>query len=96
MPDRSPLDTASIDAALTNLPGWSRAGDRIEKTFRFNGFRAALAFIVRVGFEAEALDHHPEITNVYDSVTFGLSTHDAGDRVTTMDLELARRIEAIS
>ena len=96
MPARSPLDSDALESALSDLPGWSLAGDSLEKTFRFDSFPAALAFIVRVGFEAEALDHHPEIGNVYDRVTLGLSTHDAGDRVTEMDVELARRIEAIS
>jgi 4a-hydroxytetrahydrobiopterin dehydratase len=96
MPARTPLDSDAIESALSDLPGWSRADDSLEKTFKFDGFPAALAFIVRVGFEAEALDHHPEIQNVYDKVTLGLSTHDAGDRVTEMDVELAGRIEAIS
>ncbi len=96
MPERTPLDPSAIDAALAGLPGWTRDGDTIEKQFEFDDFRAALAFIVRVGFEAESLDHHPEIANVYNRVSLGLSTHDAGDRVTEMDLELARRIESIS
>ena len=96
MPARTPLDSATLEAALAGLPGWSRAGDSIEKQFEFDDFRAALAFMVRVGFEAEALDHHPELRNVYNRVTVGLSTHDAGDRVTEMDLELARNIEGIS
>lgn len=96
MPARTPLEAGDIDAALSDMDGWSREGNAIRKTFRFDGFRGAVAFIVRAAFEAEALDHHPEIVNMYDSVTVSLSTHDAGDRVTEMDLELARRIEALA
>jgi 4a-hydroxytetrahydrobiopterin dehydratase len=105
MPGRTPLDPAALAAALAGLPGWHLAdgpdgggvgSNRIVRTFRRGDFRGAVAFLVRVAFEAEALDHHPEITNVYDRVTLALATHDAGDRVTEMDLELARRIDALA
>lgn len=66
------------------------------KTFVFGSFREALSFMVRVGFEAEALNHHPEWSNVYNRVVIRLTTHDAGNKVTTSDLELVRRIEGIS
>ena len=95
MPSRTPLADDAIEAALASLPGWTRDGDRLVKTYRFGGFREAVAFIVRLAFEAEAMDHHPELTNVYDRVTLALNTHDAGNRITAMDVELARRIENV-
>ena len=52
--------------------------------------------MVRVSFEAEALDHHPDWTNVYNRVAIRLNTHDAGDRVTSKDVELANRIQQIA
>ena len=87
---------------MTDLPaelsdaGWilETDGKAIEKTFRFSGFRDALAWMVRAGFEAEAIDHHPEWSNVYDRVSVRLTTHDTGG-LTEKDLELARRMEAI-
>jgi 4a-hydroxytetrahydrobiopterin dehydratase len=91
--NRAPLTPVKIHAALAGLPGWSFANDRLKKTFEFKSFRDALAFIVRLGFEAEAMDHHPELTNVYNKVTLALNTHDAGGKVTAMDIELAKRIE---
>jgi len=90
---RLPLTEAEINAALVDLPGWAFTGHKLVKHFQFKNFRDALAFIVRLGFEAEGLDHHPEIKNVYNKVELGLNTHDAGGRVTAMDLELARRID---
>lgn len=93
MPSRSPLPDDRIEAALAGLPGWSRDGDRIVKTFRFADFRAAVAFIVRVAFVCDAHDHHPELTNVYDRVTLAFNTHDAGGKITEMDLTLAGEIE---
>jgi len=90
------LTPAEIQAALAGLPGWSHAGDALVKTFTFGGFREAFSFMTRVAFEAEALDHHPDWSNVYRTVTVRLNTHDAGGRVTAKDVELARRIQAIS
>lgn len=92
---RDPLTDDQVRAALAELPGWRHAGDALVRTFAFDGFRAALAFIVRVGFEAEQRDHHPTLTNVYDRVEVTLTTHDAGDRVTARDVDLARAIEKI-
>lgn len=99
MPDRQPLSDAQIDAALADLDGWRLESDDdgnwIATDLQFEGFREAVAFLVRVAFEAEAMDHHPEISNVYDRVALALSTHDAGGRVTETDLALARRIDAL-
>ena len=49
-----PLTEAEISAALSGLPGWSHQRDALEREYRFPDFRAALAFMVRAGFEAEA------------------------------------------
>jgi 4a-hydroxytetrahydrobiopterin dehydratase len=93
---RTPLTDAEIAAALRALPGWSHEERALSKTYRFGTFRDALAFIVRLGFEAEDLDHHPEIANVYNRVGLTLRTHDAGNTVTALDVELARRAERIA
>ncbi|HYC70621.1 MAG TPA: 4a-hydroxytetrahydrobiopterin dehydratase [Opitutaceae bacterium] len=90
------LSSEEIAAALKNLPGWAQDGDALAKTFKFGSFREAMAFMVRVGFEAEALDHHPDWTNVYNRVAVKLNTHDAGGKVTAKDVELARKIQDIS
>jgi 4a-hydroxytetrahydrobiopterin dehydratase len=92
---REPLDEQVIQSAIMELPGWSYAGSKLFKTFQFNNFREAMTFMVRLAFEAEQLDHHPEIKNVYNKVGLALNTHDAGGRVTALDIDLARRIEKI-
>ena len=91
-----PLSDTDIHEALQGLPGWSREQDSLTKTFQFKTFREALGFMVRVGFEAEALDHHPDWSNVYNRVVIHLNTHDAGGRITAKDVTLARRIQTIS
>ena len=90
------LSAEEIRAALAGLAGWSWEQDALAKTYRFGSFREAMSFMVRAAFEAEALNHHPEWTNVYDRVAVRLNTHDAGGRVTAKDVELAQRLERIA
>ena len=91
-----PLTRKKITDALQTLPGWSFKREALAREFKFGSFREALSFMVRVGFEAEAMDHHPEWTNVYNRVAIRLNTHDAGGRVTAKDVELAGKIQALS
>lgn len=90
------LTSMQIKEALRELPGWAHEGEGLVKTFKFKNFREALSFIVRVGLEAEAINHHPDLRNVYNSVRIALSTHDAGGKVTGMDVALARAIQHLS
>ncbi len=92
----TPLTPAKITVALAALPGWTCKRDALAKAFKFGSFREAMSFMVRVSFEAEAMDHHPDWTNVYNRVVIRLNTHDAGGKVTAKDVELARKIQAIS
>jgi 4a-hydroxytetrahydrobiopterin dehydratase len=92
----TPLTPEKIKSALASLEGWALDGDALVKTFEFHSFREALSYMVRLGFEAEALNHHPEWTNVYNRVVVRLSTHDAGDKVTDKDVELAKKFQSIS
>ena len=96
MPERLPLSAQHIEEALTELPGWVWDNDRLEKRFEFSSFREAVSFIVRLSFEAESLNHHPELNNVYNRVGVAITTHDAGNSVTEMDLALAQAIERFS
>ncbi len=92
----TPLTAEAIEDALRGLPAWRLSGDALERTFVFADFSEALAFIVRVGVEAERLGHHPEIRNVWSRVSLRLTTHDAGDRVTALDVGLARAIDGLT
>lgn len=93
---KKPLTPNEIKKACAKLPGWTFEGDVLKKSFKFGSFREALSFMVRAGFEAEELNHHPEWTNVYNRVEIRLNTHDAGNKVTAKDVELAQRIESLS
>ena len=90
------LTADKIESAIDKLPGWAYADGKLSKTYKFGSFREAMSFIVRVGFEAEAMNHHPELFNVYSTVKITLSTHDAGDQVTQKDIDLATEIERVA
>ncbi len=79
-----------------DLDGWTHEDDKLKKTFEFTDFRAAISFIVRMSFFAEAMNHHPELENVYNTVSIALTTHDAGGQVTQLDIDLATEIEGFS
>ena len=96
MPSRKPLSNKEIQSSIADLRGWTYDDDALKRTFEFGDFRAAISFIVRLAFYAEEMNHHPNLQNVYNAVSIALSTHDAGDRVTQMDVELARKIDEIS
>ncbi len=87
------LSDLEIQRALGALPGWSRRGDAIAKTFTLPRFADGIALVGRVAAEADAMDHHPDIDIRYTKVTFTLSTHSAGG-ITQKDLDLAAKIEA--
>ena len=91
-----PMDTNIIEEKLVELPGWTFASNKLSKEFVHTNFRDAISFIVRLSFEAEALNHHPELENVYNRVQVSLTTHDAGNKVTSKDFTLASAIESIS
>lgn len=91
----TPLPPGEVAAFAAASAIWRGDTQALVAELRFPGFRDAIAFVLRVAFEAEAADHHPEIRNTYDRVTLRLATHDAGNRVTARDLALARAIEAL-
>jgi 4a-hydroxytetrahydrobiopterin dehydratase len=84
-------------AALEDLPQWSAVDgrDAIRRRMRFADFNAAFSFMTRVAMTAEALDHHPEWSNVYNRVEVVLTTHSA-DGVTGLDVKLAQAIDAFA
>lgn len=88
------LSDDDVTGALGALPGWSRSGDEIEKTFERPSFADAVAFVVRIGFLAEAADHHPDLDVRWRRVRVALTTHDSGG-LTAHDVDLAHEIEEI-
>lgn len=88
------LNEQEINEKLNSLEGWTYSDNSIQTSFEFENFKEAFTLMTRIAFEAEAKNHHPDWTNVYNQLEISLSTHDAGG-VTEKDFELAKAIEAI-
>ena len=88
------LSDIAIQRELGNLPGWSRRGDLITKTFQFRNFLAGINFVNAVAKAAETVDHHPDIDIRYTKIICSLSTHSAGG-ITQKDLDLARQMDSL-
>jgi 4a-hydroxytetrahydrobiopterin dehydratase len=75
---------------------WKEEDNKLKKTFEFKDFVEAFGFMSKVAIVAEKMNHHPFMTNVYNTVSFELSTHDAGDKVTDKDHKLAEEIDKLA
>ena len=95
MADRQKLSEAEVRARLSEIPGWELVEGKLHKTFRFASFVQAFGFMSSVALVAEAMNHHPDWTNVYNRVTIALNTHDVGG-ISALDFTLAKRIEGLA
>lgn len=93
IPDR--LTDSEVAAALRRLEGWSLAGGKLHREYRFADFVHAFGFMAAAALTAEAMGHHPEWANVYNRVVVDLTTHDAGG-ITPRDVELAEKLDRIA
>ena len=75
--------------------GWSHTKDMLNRDFTFADFSAAFGFMTRVAMLAEQANHHPNWSNVYNSVSISLTSHDEGNLVTDKDIELAKQINRL-
>lgn len=93
MPRPAKLPDLDVQRALGTLPGWTRRGEALTKTFAFERFAEGIAFVDEIAKAADAMDHHPDIDIRYTKVTIALSTHSAGG-ITQLDLDLAAQVES--
>lgn len=90
-----PLSEEKINHKLGELSDWMFENDCLKRNFEFSNFRDAMSFILRISYEAEAINHHPEIFNCYNRVNLSLNTHDAGNKVTEKDFSLAFAVDRL-
>src|SRR5919112_6515913 len=89
------LPADEVRSRLNSLSGWTLSGGEITRQFTFAGFAEAVAFIVRLGFAAESVDHHPDLLINYKRVTVTFSTHSEGG-LTEKDFKGAADATAIA
>jgi 4a-hydroxytetrahydrobiopterin dehydratase len=83
-----------IKTALAGISNWKLNKDLIARDFKFKTFVQAFGFMTKVALEAEKLNHHPDWSNVYNTVSIKLNTHDAGG-LTELDFKLAAKIDKL-
>jgi 4a-hydroxytetrahydrobiopterin dehydratase len=88
------LSLQDINEQLAQLDDWCLQDDKLQRQFVFGNFVEAFGFMSQVALLAEAMDHHPEWSNVYNRVNIALTTHDAGG-ITERDFTLAGRINGV-
>ncbi|MEH6517947.1 MAG: 4a-hydroxytetrahydrobiopterin dehydratase [Halioglobus sp.] len=88
------LGSTEIATELAELTGWEIQDEKLYRQFSFDDFIRAWGFMSQVALLAEAMNHHPEWSNVYGKVIISLTTHDAGG-ISRRDFELAHKINEI-
>ena len=91
----SALGPDQLDEALRRLPDWALGDGVLHREFRFADFAEAFGFMAAVATVAAQMDHHPNWSNVYSTVTVDLSTHDVGG-ITELDVQLATRMDELA
>ncbi len=89
-----PLSPQQISRRMKSVPAWSKRAQAIRRTFAFEGFLDAVAFVNRVAKQAEKRDHHPDIDIRWNKVTLTLSTHSEGG-LTGKDFSMALKCSAL-
>mgnify|MGYP000706369529 CR=1 FL=1 len=77
------------------MSDWINNSSQLEKTFTFANFESAMLFMQKAAVKITELDHHPTWTNTYNRIHIVLSTHDAGNKVTGKDWELANELDQV-
>ena len=90
------LSETELTLALKSLPGWQIKDGNLYKEYKFSSFATALGWMVSVSIYAEQMGHHPEWFNVYNTVLVDLTTHDIGNAISNLDVELAQKMEELA
>jgi len=86
------LSQEELAHILAALPTWRAEDGKLKASFTFKDFKTAFAFITAVADKAEEMNHHPTWTNTYNKVSFAFSTHDADNKITNLDTDMAQFI----
>lgn len=92
---REKLSEADIISRLPEVPGWEVIDGKLQRVFTFDDFVQAFGFMSSVALLAESMGHHPDWSNVYNSVTIGLNTHSANG-ISQLDFDLAKKINDLA
>ncbi len=89
------LTDLEMESLHKDLPGWEIQAKTLSRNWTFINFIEAFAFITKVAMLAQTMNHHPNLKNIYSTVSIELTTHDLGG-ISRLDVELAKAINALS
>ena len=79
------------DVEAEGLSDWRLLFSALHTRFRTRSFATGLELVNRIGEEAEAMNHHPDLDLRYPHLNVRLTSHDSGG-VTARDIRLARKV----
>ena len=89
------IATAELKTYLKKVPEWESDKKKIERTFEFDDFTAAIDFVNAVAEISEEQEHHPDIDIRDNHVKVSIYTHSKGG-LTELDFQLAERIDTLT
>lgn len=75
---------------------WTKENDMLVREFTFNNYVEVVNFINKLVPIAEEMEHHPDFQVYgYKNIKITLTTHDKGNKVTELDIKMAKAINTL-
>ena len=89
------LSDSQIKEALTELPGWTISNGKLHKTFMFKDFSTLFEFMYEVADSSQKLNHHPNMTSTWNTLTIDYDTWSLGHVISNLDVKAAGNVERL-
>ncbi|HJU79348.1 MAG TPA: 4a-hydroxytetrahydrobiopterin dehydratase [Nitrososphaeraceae archaeon] len=87
------LSENEINHALVDLSGWIVLDGKLHKTFEFVDFSTLFEFMYKVANVSQKLNHHPNMTATWNSLTLDYDTWSLGHVISNLDVKAAKNVE---
>lgn len=84
-----------IHTICAQYPAWQLQADQLVGEWDVADFATVRRMVTGICDVADELNHHPTVTFTYNTVRVATTTHDAGNTVTELDIELARQVSVL-
>lgn len=95
IPQYLKLSENEINNSLDDLPGWVILDGKLHKTFTFIDFSTLFEFMYQVANVSQKLNHHPNMTSTWNTLTLDYDTWSLGHVISNMDVKTAGTIEKL-
>ena len=93
IPNYVKLSNSEINQALKDLPGWIMMDEKLHKTFSFVDFSTLFEFMYKVAEISQKLNHHPNMTSTWNTLTLDYDTWSLGHVISNLDVKAAQNVE---